>query len=41
MFAWSEGKLQEFIEHPEIMASRGKNAGGLKANFQICDTVRL
>ena len=38
--AWSEGKLQEFIaEHPEIMASRGKNAGGLKASFQICDTV--
>ena len=21
------------------MASRGKNAGGLKASFQICDTV--
>lgn len=38
--AWSEGKLQEFIEqHPEIMASKGKNAGGLKASFQICDTV--
>lgn len=38
--AWSEGKLQEFIaEHPEIMASKGKNAGGLKASFQICDTI--
>jgi hypothetical protein len=38
--AWSEGTLQKFIEeHPEIMASKGKNAGGLKASFQICDTV--
>jgi len=38
--AWSEGTLEKFIEqHPEIMASKGKNAGGLKASFQICDTV--
>ena len=38
--AWSEGTLERFIEeHPEIMASKGKNAGGLKAAFQICDTV--
>lgn len=38
--AWSEGKLQEFIEkHPEIMASKGKNAGGLKEKFQKADTI--
>lgn len=38
--AWSEGTLERFIEeHPEIMASKGKNAGGLKASFQICDIV--
>jgi len=40
--AWSEGNgaLERFIEeHPEIMSSKGKNAGGLKATFQICDKI--
>ena len=38
--AWSEGTLQEFIEeHPEIIASKGKNAGGLKEKFQKVDTI--
>ena len=38
--AWVEGKLQEFIEqHPEIMASKGKNAGGLKEKFQKADEI--
>lgn len=38
--AWVEGTLQKFIdEHPEIMASRGKNAGGLKEKFQKADEI--
>ncbi len=38
--AWSEGTLQQFIEeHPEIMASKGKNAGGLKEKFQKADEI--
>lgn len=38
--AWSEGELQQFIEeHPEIMASKGKNAGGLKEKFQHADRI--
>lgn len=38
--AWSEGTLQQFIEeHPEIMASKGKNAGGLKEKFQKADAI--
>lgn len=38
--AWNEGKLQEFIsEHPEIMASSGKNKGGLKEKFKKADEI--
>jgi len=38
--AWSEGVLEKFIsEHPEIMASSGKNKGGLKEKFQKADEI--